>query len=206
MRNTNSAARRELRLPYAAVLRAILALWAAAASVLAEGRMLRASHLPRVAPSLGRMPTNCPIANPQLVHGDRPPSSGIWIGTGALVGYSLWDVENHRLKLTFGTRTIYGYAQKIFWERTSGAAAHVSLYGWNLRTKQRVWFGNPLPEAHPKPLIPLPVVAWPSGLVRNHIVHNASAPTLTFVPSSGCYVIKAAWQGSGWSAAFGAGQ
>jgi len=206
MRYMNPAARSTLQLPYAAVLCAILALSALTAAVSAEGAMLPLSPLPRVAPSLGRTPTNCPIANSKLVHGDKPPSSGIWIGTGALAGYSLWEVENHRLTLTFGTRTTYGYAQKIFWQRTSGAPAQVSLYGWNLRTKQRIWFGNPLPEAHPKPLIPLPVVAWSSGLVRDHFVHNASAPTLTFVPSSGCYVIKAAWQRGGWSAVFGAGK
>jgi hypothetical protein len=152
--------------------------------------------LPSVAPYFGTAPQNCPSARQGL---------NIWVGSGRLVGYSAWYIANHRLALGFGDRTRYGYPQKIFWQLTRGARGPITLTGWNLRTNQRIWFGEPLPQAHPIALVPPPVIAWPSGLVRNHFVHGASAPSLSFVPSAGCYVLRAQWRGGGWSIPFAAG-
>jgi hypothetical protein len=169
------------------------------------------SPLPWVAPALFPPPTNCPEVNPRLVHQRRNtqpnsvPPIITWVQGGALAGFTAWELQNHRLTLAFGPRTEYGYPQKIFWQRTAGAPAVVRLSGWNLRTMQRVWFGIPLPDAHPELGAPPPVIAWPSGLVRNHFVHNASAPTFTFVPAAGCYVIKAQWKGGSWTVPFAAG-
>jgi hypothetical protein len=160
--------------------------------------------LPSVAPYFGTAPQNCPVASSKLIHSARQ-GLNIWVGSGRLVGYSGWYIANHRLALGFGDRTRYGYPQKIFWQLTRGARGPIALTGWNLRTNQRMWFGEPLPQAHPKALVPPPVIAWPSGLVRNHFVHGASAPSLTFVPSAGCYVLQAHWPGGGWSMPFAAG-
>lgn len=167
--------------------------------------------LPRVAPTLGPPPTNCPKVDPKLVHSRRnnqpnsiPPVIR-WVQGGALAGYSAWEYHNHRLTLTFGARTKYGYAQKVFWQRTAGAPAQVSLYGWNLHTGQRIWFGMPLPDPRAQPLVPPPVIAWPSGLVRARTRNAASAPSFTFVPAAGCYVIRAQWKGGSWSVPFAAG-
>lgn len=160
----------------------------------------RTSPLPRVAPSFGTAPQNCPIVSPSAIHHAQGTTPYIWVGAGQLKGYSGWYVVNHRLALGFGDRTKYGYPQKIFWQLMNRSPGPVILRGWNLRTGQRIWFGHPLLEAHPKPLVPPPVIAWASAIVRND-----RAPTLTFVPSAGCYVLQATWHGGGWSIPFTAG-
>jgi hypothetical protein len=145
--------------------------------------------------------------SPVLAHRKKLSSysSIIWVGRGALIGYSGWMLQSHRLTLTFGARTKYGYPQKIFWQRTAHAPPQIALYGWNLRTRQRVWFGDPVPQAHTTSGVEPPVIAWPSGLVRDHFVHGMKAPTLTFVPAAGCYVIEARWRGGSWTLPFAAG-
>ena len=163
--------------------------------------------LPRVASSFGTAPANCPRVDPKLVHmrhntnPNSTPDIITWVGNGALVGHSGWEFHNHRLLLPFGlTRTKYGYPQKVFWQRSRRAPAKIALYGWNLHSKQRIWFGVPVDNDNPQHLM-----AWPSGLVRSQFVNNASAPTLTFVPSAGCYAIRATWKGGSWTVPFAAG-
>jgi hypothetical protein len=189
-----------------AVLCAAIALSVPVAAMAARRSVQHTPPLPRIASALGRPPTNCPPVNPKLVHvryNNKPnvvPHTIWWVQGGALAGYSGWELQSHRLTLAFGGRTKYGYPQKIFWQRTPGAPAQVALYGWNLRTKQRIWFGEPLSNNGFQK-----VIAWPSGLVRDHFVHNASAPTFTFVPAAGCYVIRARWNGGAWTLPFAAG-
>jgi len=43
-------------------------------------------------------------------------------------------------------------------------------------------------------------IAWPAAIVRYR-----HAPSLTFVPSAGCYVLKAQWKRGGWTIPFTAG-
>jgi hypothetical protein len=156
----------------------------------------RPSPLPSVAPSLGRPPHNCPMTN--LVH-ERPhdpgePGGG-WIGGGALIGYSLWSARGHRATLTFGHRTKYGYPQKVGWQLSRGTHATVTLRGWNLRTGQRIWFGNSVSLDPARRF-----VAWPVALVSEY-----HAPKLLFVPAAGCYVINAQWKTGSWVVPFSAG-
>lgn len=124
----------------------------------------------------------------------------IWVGARALRGNTAWYIANGRLALGFGARTKYGYPQKIFWQLMNGSRGPVSLYGRNLRTGQPIWFGRPLPDPHPQPLVPGPIIAWPSASVSPH-----HAPTLTLVPSAGCYIIQAKRRGGGWNIDFTAG-
>jgi len=156
--------------------------------------------------SMGRAPQNCPMVESNLIHvahNNQPnvvPHTYWWIGRGALVGYSGWQVSQHRVFQTFGVRTKYGYPQKVAWQLTTGASGPVTLRGWNLRTSQPVSFGRPLPEAHPQPLVTPPVIAWPAGIVRDH-----RAPSLIFVSIAGCYVIQAQWKTGSWTLPFAAG-
>jgi len=170
----------------------LVLLWVAVAipTVEAAGR-------PSVARYFGPAPQNCPIANSSLIH---PYKGYIWVGSPSLRGYSLWYMANRRLALGFGDRTKYGYPQKIFWQLASSVRGPVSLRGWNVRTGQPIWFGRPLPDAHPKPLVPGPVIAWPSAIIRYR-----RAPSLTFVPGAGCYVLEARWKGGSWTMPFTAG-
>jgi hypothetical protein len=160
----------------------------------------RASALPRVTPFFGTAPQNCSIASASMIHHGQGTNPFIWVGSGALRGNSSWYIANSRLALSFGDRTKYGYPQKIFWQLINGSTGPVTLNGWNLRTWQRIWFGHPLPQANPKSSAPPPVIAWPSAIVRYH-----RAPTLTFVPSAGCYLLHATWRGGSWTVPFTAG-
>ena len=54
-----------------------------------------------------------------------------------------------------------------------------------------------LPAPNGPASIPPPVIAWPSAVVAHR-----HAPTLTFVPRSGCYLLQARWPGGGWSISF----
>lgn len=122
------------------------------------------------------------------------------IGKGALVGHSDWIIRNQRVTLHFGPRTRYGYPQKVGWQLLQPRQAPVALYGWNILTRQRIWFGIPYGRASSGH-----VIAWPSGLVRKHFVHNSRAPSLLFVPSAGCYMLRAKWNTGSWSMPFAAG-
>jgi hypothetical protein len=154
------------------------------------------SPLPSVASYLDVAPQNCPTSI--MVHQDHPgrPLDGGWIGGGALVGHSMWIVHAHRATLSVGVnRTKYGYPQKVFWQLARGVHVVVTLRGWNLRTGQQIWFGHPVPPDPDHHLI-----AWPAAVVRDH-----RAPTLTFVPSAGCYMLHAEWRTGSWSIPFAAG-
>lgn len=196
--------RHRSRLAAAASLSLIFAV-SPAASAGADSRAV-AHRLPRVAPYIGTAPTSCPAVNLALVHmrrNNQPHSAPpiiTWVQGGALAGYSGWFLVSHRLALGFGARTKYGYPQKIFWQLVNGSRGPVTLQGRNLRTGRPIWFGRPLPNMHPRPLMPGPVIAWPSAIIRPH-----RGPTLTFFPSAGCYVIQARWPGGGWSIPFTAG-
>jgi hypothetical protein len=158
---------------------------------------LKAPAHPRVAPFFGAAPANFATVPSGLVHYHR---ANVFVGSRELAGYSGWYVVNHRLALGFGARTKYGYPQKIFWQPANTARETVTLRGWNVRTHERIWFGRPLPEANPHSTSPPPVIAWSSGNIRRH-----HAPSLTFVPSAGCYVIRATWRSGGLTIPFAAG-
>lgn len=155
---------------------------------------------PSVAPSFGTAPENCPTAGSRMIHHAQATTPYIWVGSGALRGNTGWYIANHRLALGFGARTRYGYPQKIFWQLINGSHGPVTLSGWNLHTGQKIWFGRPLPNSDPSSVAPPAEIAWPSAIVQDH-----RAPTLTFVPSAGCYVLKAQWKGGGWTIPFTAG-
>jgi hypothetical protein len=154
---------------------------------------VHSSAFPVVASSLGPTPTNCPTTN--LVIGGQPPLHGGRAGGGALVGWSMWFLQDHRATLPVGPRVVYGWPQKIFWQLSPGAHGPVHLYGWNLRTRAPIWFGHPVlpnPDHH--------FIAWSSALIRLH-----HAPDLTFVPSAGCYGLHAQWNGGDWTLYFAVG-
>lgn len=154
---------------------------------------------PWVASSFGIAPQNCAIASDRLIHHDRTTHS-TWIGAGALAANSGWYIANRRLALGFGYRTRYGYPQKIFWQLMDGFHGPVTLRGWNVRTGRRIWFGRPIPGPQLPAGVPPPVIAWPSGIARSH-----RAPSLTFVPSAGCYILQATWKSGSWRVPFTAG-
>src|SRR5579884_248512 len=118
---------------------------------------------PRIASFFGAAPRNCPIASPRLIHHHR---GVIWVGSVAFRANSGWYVTNHRLSLTFGARTKYGYPQKIFWQLPVRARKAVTLRGWNLKTGQRIWFGRPRRTPNPQSMVRPPVIAWTGGIVR----------------------------------------
>jgi hypothetical protein len=156
-----------------------------------------------VAKVLRLPPTNCPKANSRFIHGGRPPDYAYWIGERVrgrgLVGYSDWQLDKGRVSLWFGSRTRYGYFQKVFWQIVPTSSAKVILRGWNVRTHQSMWFGRPT-GASPVPGGPPPMTAQRLGVVR---VRNA--PPFTFIPSAGCFVVQAAWAGGTWSVQFAEG-
>jgi hypothetical protein len=158
------------------------------------------TSLPVVMETLAPPPRDCATTNMvHEIHGG-PPLGGGWIGNGTVVGYSAWQVRDGHAILTFGARTRYGYPQKVFWQLTHRVKVKVTLDGWNLRTRQRIWFGHPLPAAHTRPLVAPPIIAWPSAMLFDH-----RAPTLTFVPAAGCYVLRARWETGEWMVPFAAG-
>lgn len=157
----------------------------------------RAAPHPSVSAYFGVAPANCAVASPRLIHRDRRTGS-TWAGTGALRANSGWYIVNGRLALGFGARTRYGYPQKIFWQLINGSHGSVTVTGWNARTGRRIWFGRPAPGRPAGASVPL--VAWPAAVVRPH-----RAPTLTFVPSAGCYILQAHWKGGSWRVPFTAG-
>lgn len=136
----------------------------------------------------------CPVTNPALIHDD---GGNIWAGGGALRGNSGWFIFDHRLALHFESITKYGFAQKIFWQLINGARGPITLTGQNLDTHQRIWFGHPVPDMHPKPGVAPRVIAWPVGLVRVH-----QAPPLTLVPGVGCSTLHAKWAKGSWTLTF----
>jgi hypothetical protein len=158
-----------------------------------------AAPRPRVASYFGIPSTHCAIAPSRFVHHDRTRHS-TWVGGSTLRANSAWYIVSRRLALGFGYRTIYGYPQKIFWQLNSRAHGPVTVHGWNVRTGQRIWFGRPLPGPKPAAGTAAPVIAWPSAIIRPH-----RFPSLTFVPSAGCYVLQAQWRGGSWSVPFTAG-
>jgi len=165
----------------------------------AAGALPGSSPPPTVAKTFFPAPQNCPRGDANLTHRDGPQSSFFHIGSPALIGFSAWEVSHGHVTLRFGVNpTRFGYPQKIFWQLTPHARGPVTLRGWNLRTGQRIWFGHPLPAAPSNAVVP--VIAWPAGLVRHH-----RAPTLTFIPSAGCYVIRARGTHVDWSISFAAG-
>jgi len=185
-----------------------------AALALPPGVVVQAAGKPSPTPpplpvndySMGRAPQNCPATDGSMVHAaynNKPnvfPHRFWWIGRGPLVGHSDWIVHGHRVTLHFGSHTKYGYPQKVGWQLMRGAHGPVTLQGWNLRTRQTIWFGHPLPTAHPQPVVPPPVIAWPAGIVRDH-----RAPNLLFVASAGCYMLRAQWKTGVWTLPFAAG-
>jgi hypothetical protein len=175
---------------------ALLTLWTPATAATGRSALI-SPPLPRIPRFLGPSPRNCPVASPHFIHRSRSGPPIVWIGSGLLVGYSGWQVVNHRLMLGFGARTEYGFPQKIFWQLARTMRGSVRLRGWNLRTGQRIWFGRPLPAANSAVSSPPPVIAWPSA-----VIFGRHAPTLTFVPEAGCYVLQARWHGGGWSVPF----
>lgn len=161
----------------------------------AAGGLAGAPRLPVVATTLGHPPRNCSPTT--LIH---QTTTGGWVGGGALIGYSRWTVHNHRATLLFGARSRYGFGEKVFWELAHGARGPVTLRGWDARTRQPIWFGRPSPNAHPRPLVPPPVIGWQTAVIPgNH------APTFVFVPAAGCYVLRAQWRTGSWQATFAAG-
>jgi hypothetical protein len=175
-----------------------------------ERDLLQATEgLPLVAHVLGPAPIDCATIRPALVHSGRGMNAPIWVGAGAVRANSGWYMTNpHRLALGFGSRTKYGYRQKIFWQITKGSGP-VTLRGWNVRAGQRIWFGRPLPQKNPQSLLPPPVIAWPSGILEAHRGPGSTlirrGPTEIFVSSAGCYRIQARWKGGSLTIPFTAG-
>lgn len=154
------------------------------------------ASLPHVSSQFGPAPQTCPITT--LIR--LRPNGWYKAGRSPLVGFSAWTISNGHATLPFGTRSRYGYGQKIGWRITPGFGP-IALHGWNVRTGQRIWFGHPT-RSNPDPTRNL--IAWPSALFRIH--HGIRyGPELTFVPSAGCYKLVAQWKGGSWSLSFGAG-
>jgi hypothetical protein len=116
------------RLTPAVALSGVCVLALASTTAATGSSATQSPPLPRVASRFGTAPTNCPKVDRKLVHTrhnnqpDSVPPIIVWVGGGALVDHSAWELHNHRLLLPFGlSRTKYGYPQKIFWQRSSGA-------------------------------------------------------------------------------------
>lgn len=151
---------------------------------------LGALPLPTVASTLASTPLNCPATT--LIR--LRPNGWYQAGRSPLVGFSAWATSQGHATLPFGTRGKYGYAQKIGWWITPGVGP-IRLRGWNLRTRQPIWFGHPMlpnPDHH--------LIAWPAAILRLH-----HAPELAFIPAAGCYALLAQWNGGSWRITFGAG-
>lgn len=151
-------------------------------------------------PPLGPVPKNCsPGPTPQPLFSNLGPVLG-----GGRVWFNGIDGPHAviRFSPSYGYTFPYGWTRKLLWEVGPDYTGTVTLTGENLMTHQSLWFQigeqapthspvlDPKYPGHPASTIGPGWAEWGSYL---------------FVPTAGCYVLEASWQGGHWQIYFAAG-
>jgi hypothetical protein len=120
-------------------------------------------------------------------------ASGPWSGPHA----TLW----------VGYGSPHGLGQKILWAVRRDFRQTVTLRGWNVRTGKRMLFQFPTQPGAAGQRVERVGIWLPSYQFVLPIGYTASIawhgyPSAWFVPSAGCYFVRAAWKGGGWGVPF----
>ena len=151
-------------------------------------------------PPLGSVPKNCsPGPAPQPLFSRLGPVFGggkVWFigidGPHAVIHFPQ----------SYGYTTPYGWTRKMVWEVGPYYTGTVTLTSENILTHQPLWLqiGDQAPT-HAPVLDP----KHPGHLGSTDGPDWAEWGSYIFVPTAGCYMLEATWQGGHWQIPFAAG-